>query len=82
MKIITELSNFFKKLCSKVLDVSELDKLKDNIVMTHCNMERIFVPPFFTISVHLLVHLVEEAKLGGPVQYRWMYPLERYFFIF
>ena len=82
MKITIELSNFFKKLCSKVLDVSELNKLQDNIVMTLCNMERTFVPSFFTISVHLLVHLVEEAKLGGPVHYRWMYPLERYFFIF
>ncbi|XP_020968062.1 uncharacterized protein LOC110267222 [Arachis ipaensis] len=28
--------------------------------------------------VHLMVHLVEEAKLGGPVHYRWMYPIERY----
>ncbi|BAT89774.1 hypothetical protein VIGAN_06083000, partial [Vigna angularis var. angularis] len=28
--------------------------------------------------VHLIVHLVEDVKLGGPVQYRWMYPIERY----
>ncbi|KAK7260419.1 hypothetical protein RIF29_26445 [Crotalaria pallida] len=28
--------------------------------------------------VHLVVHLVEEAKLGGPVHYRWMFPIERY----
>ncbi|CAK8562009.1 unnamed protein product [Lathyrus sativus] len=28
--------------------------------------------------VHLVVHLVEEVKLGGPVHYRWMYPVERY----
>ncbi|KAK7311167.1 hypothetical protein RJT34_09123 [Clitoria ternatea] len=28
--------------------------------------------------VHLVVHLAEEAKLGGPVHYRWMYPIERY----
>ncbi|XP_059289006.1 uncharacterized protein LOC132042500 isoform X2 [Lycium ferocissimum] len=28
--------------------------------------------------VHLPIHLVREAKLGGPVQYRWMYPFERY----
>jgi hypothetical protein len=27
--------------------------------------------------VHLVVHLVEEAKLGGPIHYRWMYPIER-----
>ncbi|KAI3824844.1 hypothetical protein L1987_06315 [Smallanthus sonchifolius] len=28
--------------------------------------------------VHLCVHLPQEAILGGPVQSRWMYPIERY----
>jgi len=41
-------------------------------------MEMLFPPSFFTIMVHLVVHLVEDAKLGGPVQYRWMYPIEKY----
>nr|GMD57563.1 uncharacterized protein LOC109173559 [Ipomoea batatas] len=27
---------------------------------------------------HLPVHLPYEARLGGPVQYRWMYPFERF----
>ncbi|KAH7851746.1 hypothetical protein Vadar_016029 [Vaccinium darrowii] len=27
--------------------------------------------------VHLAIHLPREAILGGPVQYRWMYPIER-----
>lgn len=27
---------------------------------------------------HLTIHLPREAELGGPVQYRWMYPFERY----
>ena len=26
---------------------------------------------------HLLIHIPYEAKLGGPVQYRWMYHIER-----
>lgn len=78
MIIVVELANFFKKLCSKVLDVSELEKLQESIVKTLCNMEKVFLPSFFTVMVHLMVHLVEEAKLGGPVHYRWMYPLERY----
>jgi hypothetical protein len=26
---------------------------------------------------HLLVHLPWEAKVGGPVQFRWMYSRER-----
>jgi len=25
---------------------------------------------------HLPIHLPFEAKAGGPVQYRWMYPFE------
>ncbi|XP_035835092.1 uncharacterized protein LOC118483704 [Helianthus annuus] len=28
--------------------------------------------------MHLCVHLPQEAILGGPVQSRWMYPIERY----
>jgi len=29
---------------------------------------------------HLPIHLSWEAALGGPVQYRWMYPFERHMF--
>nr|KYP39706.1 hypothetical protein KK1_038992 [Cajanus cajan] len=65
-------------LCSKVLKVDELDQLQSRVVLTLCHMEMLFPPSFFTVMVHLIVHLVEDAKLGGPVQYRWMYPIERY----
>ncbi|WVZ49712.1 hypothetical protein U9M48_001044 [Paspalum notatum var. saurae] len=78
MRIVINISNFFKKLCSKVIDVDELDKVQESIVMTLCEMEKNFVPSFFTIMIHLMVHLVEEVKLGGSVHYRWMYPMERY----
>nr|GLL19544.1 uncharacterized protein LOC109149905 [Ipomoea trifida] len=27
---------------------------------------------------HLPIHLAYEARIAGPVQYRWMYPFERY----
>ncbi|KAL3516319.1 hypothetical protein ACH5RR_023221 [Cinchona calisaya] len=27
---------------------------------------------------HLAIHLAEEALLAGPVQFRWMYLIERY----
>jgi hypothetical protein len=26
---------------------------------------------------HHLIHLPYEAKVGGPIQYRWMYHIER-----
>lgn len=44
-----------------------------------CNLERLFPLSFFNIIVHLVVHLAEEAKIVGPIQYRWiMYSIERY----
>ena len=74
---IIELSNIMKAICGKVLDVQELQKVQDRAALTLCNMEKIFPPSFFTIMVHLIIHLPYEAILGGPVFYRWMYPIER-----
>ncbi|KAK2403534.1 hypothetical protein QL285_052960 [Trifolium repens] len=76
--VLIELCSFFRQLCGKVLKVEDLEKLQKQIVLTLCHMEMLFPPSFFTVMVHLIVHLVEEVKLGGPVHYRWMYPVERY----
>ncbi|XP_020209291.1 uncharacterized protein LOC109794234 [Cajanus cajan] len=76
--VLIELCSFFRQLCGKVLKIEDLEKLQNQIVLTLCHMEMLFPPSFFTVMIHLVVHLVEEAKLGGPVHYRWMYPIERY----
>ena len=76
--VLNDLCSFFRQLCNKVLHVNELDQLQHKVILTLCHMEMLFPPSFFTVMIHLIVHLVEEAKLGGPVQYRWMYPIERY----
>ncbi|XP_016728875.1 uncharacterized protein [Gossypium hirsutum] len=78
LSVITNLSDFFKRLCAKSLDPEEVDQLQVRVVLTLCEMEKIFPPSFFTIMIHLIIHLSIEAKLGGPIQYRWMYPIERY----
>ncbi|XP_028066963.1 uncharacterized protein LOC114269797 [Camellia sinensis] len=72
-----ELGNFFKQLCSKTLRRSDLHKLDEQIVLILCKLEMLFPPAFFDVMVHLAIHLPREAMLGGPVQYRWMYPIER-----
>ncbi|XP_020973052.1 uncharacterized protein LOC107630916 [Arachis ipaensis] len=76
--VLADLSSFFCRLCSKFIDPQQLPLLQDHVVHTLCRMEMIFPPYFFTVMVHLTVHLVEEVHLGGPVHYRWMYPIERY----
>ncbi|KAL3839153.1 hypothetical protein ACJIZ3_023744 [Penstemon smallii] len=55
----------------------ELDKMEKQMVLTLCKLERIFPPSFFDVMIHLMIHLAGEAKIAGPVQYRWMYPFER-----
>jgi len=49
----------------------------DDIVVILCKLEKIFPFAFFDIMVHLAVHLPREAELAGPIQYRWMYPMEK-----
>ncbi|XP_020204521.2 uncharacterized protein LOC109789889 [Cajanus cajan] len=75
---LIRLGCFFRSLCQKVIQVHELDYLQAEIVEILCQLEMIFPPSFFDIMVHLPIHLSNEVKLGGPVQFRWMYPIERY----
>jgi hypothetical protein len=74
---LTEISNLFRDLCSSKLNVHRIERLETNIVETLCKLEMIFPPSFFDSMEHLPIHLPFEAKVGGLVQYRWMYPFER-----
>ncbi|XP_057440968.1 uncharacterized protein LOC130732959 [Lotus japonicus] len=76
--VLVEFCSFFKELCSKSLNVSDLDKLQQRIVLTLCHLEILLPPSFFTVMIHLTCHLVQEEKWGRPVHYRWMYPIERF----
>jgi len=75
---LVELSHFFKDLCSTTLRDYDLVRMEENISIILCKLERIFPPAFFDSMEHLPIHLTNEARLGGPIQYRWMYPFERY----
>ncbi|XP_057247447.1 uncharacterized protein LOC130589853 [Beta vulgaris subsp. vulgaris] len=77
--VITELSQFFRDLCSTTLKVNHVVRLEENIPEIICKLERIFPPGFFNSMEHLPIHLPYEAKVGGPVQYRRMYPCESLF---
>ena len=54
-----------------------MERLERNIPIIICKLERIFPPGFFDSMEHLPIHLPYEAKIAGPVQYRWMYHFER-----
>jgi hypothetical protein len=74
---VVELGTFFRELCSRNIRIDVLKRLKDDIPLILCKLEKIFPPAFFDVMVHLAVHLPDEALLRGPVQYGWMYPIER-----
>ncbi|XP_042967497.1 uncharacterized protein LOC122300711 [Carya illinoinensis] len=75
---LNELSTFFKILCARTCKKEAVLQLESNIALNLCKLETIFPPNFFDVMVHLAVHLPRELLLAGPVQYRWMYPFERY----
>ncbi|XP_047340380.1 uncharacterized protein LOC124943970 [Impatiens glandulifera] len=76
--VLTDLSNFMHDLNCSSLSLDKVDNLQSQIPIILCNLEKIFPPSFFDSMEHLLIHLPYEAKIGGPVQYRWMYPFERF----
>jgi hypothetical protein len=75
--VLAELSYFYRQLCAKEITVEMMQKLEKEILVLLCTMEKKFPPEFFNPMQHLLIHLPYEAKVGGPVQYRWMYHIER-----
>ena len=76
-KCLAELSFFYRQLCAKELKKDTICSLEQQIVVLLCKMEKIFPPAFFNPMQHLIIHLPQEARLGGPVQARWNYPFER-----
>ena len=72
--VITELSMFYKQLCSTTLKVDHLRKLELEIPVLICKLEKILPPGFFNVMEHLPIHLPLEERHRGPVQYEWMYP--------
>jgi hypothetical protein len=54
-----------------------MEKLKKEILVLICKLEKIFPPGWFNLMQHLLVHIPYEDKVGSLVQYGWMYHIEK-----
>jgi hypothetical protein len=78
-RVLAQLSHFFRTLCAKQICPKVIAKLQHTVPELLCNLEMIFPPGFFTPMAHLIVHLANEALLGGPVQFRWQFCIEREF---
>ena len=70
--------DLFHRICSKVLNPAEMQDLKTFAAEILCLFELHFPPGFFDVMSHLVIHLVQELELCGPVHGRWCYGIERY----
>ena len=64
---IIKLCSFFNAISKKIIDVSTLDQLQRDIAETLVRLKMHFPPTYFDISVHLLVHLVDQTRALGPM---------------
>ena len=75
---IMRVSRVFRRLCNRTVNVSKEQEYVEDASETLCMIEREFPLGSMVIMTHVLVHLMEELFICGPVQSRWMYPMERY----
>jgi len=75
---IVKLCAFLNAISQKVIDPEILPRLQNDVVQCLVSFELVFPPSFFNIMTHLLVHLVEEISILGPVFLHNMFPFERF----
>jgi hypothetical protein len=66
-----------REICAKQVSKVMMQKLEMEISVLVCKMEKIFPPRWFNVMQHLLVHLPWEARVGGPMWFKWMHSQER-----
>jgi hypothetical protein len=75
---LVKLCAFLNAISQKAIDPRNLVKLQNDVVECLVSFELAFPPSFFDIMTHLLVHLVKEITILGPVFLHNMWPFERF----
>lgn len=70
---IWSLAKLLRWICSKDIQVEEIPRTEVLAPKVGCKLEKALPPSFFDCQVHLLVHLMHEVAIAGPVHRRWMY---------
>ena len=75
---IVKLCAFLNAISQKVIDPEIVPRLRSDVAQCLVSFELVFPPSFFNIMTHVLVHLVDETVIRGPVFLHNMYPFERF----
>ena len=73
-----KLCAFLNAISQKAINPVELATLQNDVVQCLVSFELVFPPSFFNIMTHILVHLVKEISILGPVFLHNMFPFERF----
>ena len=76
--VVVKLCAFMNEISQKAINPNNLIKLQKDIVECLVSFEMVFPPSFFNIMTHLLVHIVTEITILGPVFLHNMFPFERF----
>ena len=74
--IIIKLCAFLNAISHQAINPSSLIRLQVDVVQSIVSLEMIFLPLFFNIMTHLLVHLVKDIGILGPVLLHNMFPFK------
>ena len=75
---IVKLCAFLNAISQKVINPDILSRLQNDVVQCLVSFELVFPPSFFNIMTHILVYLVKEIAILGPVFLHNMFPFERF----
>ena len=75
---IVKLCSFLNAISQKVINPEILPRLRSDAAQCLASFELVFPPSFFNIMTHVLVHLVDEIVILGPVFLHNMFPFERF----
>ena len=75
---IVKLCAFLNEISQKAINPEKLIQLQNDVLQCLVSFEMVFPPSFFNIMTDLLVHIVKEINILGPVFLQNMFPFERY----
>ena len=73
-----KLCAFLNAISQKVIDPEIIPRLRSDVAQCLVSFELVFPPSFFNIMTHVLVHLVDDVVILGPVFLHNMFPFERF----
>ena len=76
--LVIKICAFLNAISQKAIDPAKLGNLQNDAVQCLVGFELAFPPSFLDVMTHLLVHLVKEITILGPVYLHNMWPFERF----